>query len=64
MGRTKITGEWFYYSHTGKWYRFTDERDKNGLLLSRVCEKSDYEPGKDPLKQSMHYHSEPGYRIK
>jgi len=32
-------GEWFYYPHTGKWYRFIDTREVGtDNLVERVCQ--------------------------
>jgi len=42
---TKI-GKWFYYSFTGKWYRFIDTRI-NEQLTTRVCQVSDTKPKKN-----------------
>jgi len=41
---TETIGEWFYYPYTGEWYRFIDKRNKDGLLISRVTERSFKEP--------------------
>lgn len=36
---TKVTtGEWFFYPHTGKWYRYIDTRE-GGKLVARVCQE-------------------------
>lgn len=29
----------FYYPQTGKWYRYTDNRDDAGQLISRKCDE-------------------------
>jgi len=35
-----IIGDWFYYPHTYKWYRFIDVREVGTeKLQSRVCEE-------------------------
>jgi len=46
MKRKVITGEWFYYPHTKKWYRFIDTKVDGGLL-SRVCQESIIKPSED-----------------